>query len=138
MSDPALQLSVVIPTFNRATKLRRALLSLAAQATAPGTFEIIVVDDGSEDETAAVVEQARPELHERTPLRYVPVEHGGPAAARNAGIQQAQSPAILFTDDDCEADHYKVSGGYGFKPNEHFPTSHSRSDSNSITLTQDK
>ncbi|MAG36031.1 MAG: hypothetical protein CL878_07295 [Dehalococcoidia bacterium] len=104
MSSPALQLSVVIPTFNRAAKLRRALRSLAAQATVPGTFEIIVVDDGSRDETAAVVEQARPEVSERALLRYVPVEHNGPAAARNAGVQQAESPAILFTDDDCEAD----------------------------------
>ena len=52
MTSNALRVSVVIPTYNRAAKLRRALRSLAAQSAAPDTYEVVVVDDGSTDTTS--------------------------------------------------------------------------------------
>ena len=108
MTSSALRVSVVIPTYNRAAKLRQALRSLAAQSAAPGTFEVVVVDDGSTDTTSTVVEQLRPELPEPMSVRYIAAPHRGPSATRNAGIEQAVAPVILFMDDDCEADQALV------------------------------
>ena len=109
MTSSALRVSVVIPTYNRAAKLRQALRSLAVQSAAPGTFEVVVVDDGSTDTTSTVVEQLRPELPETMPVRYITASHRGPGAARNTGIEQAAAPVILFMDDDCEADQAFVA-----------------------------
>jgi glycosyltransferase involved in cell wall biosynthesis len=90
MPDPAV--SVVVPTRNRAGYLRVTLESLGAQE--PGTpYEVIVVDDGSSDDSAALAEQlgARVIRHERS---------RGPNAARNAGIAAARAPLIALIDDD--------------------------------------
>ncbi len=87
MTSSALRVSVVIPTYNRAAKLRQALRSLAAQSAAPGTFEVVVVDDGSTDTTSTVIEQLRPELPESMPVRYVAAPH------RTAGRGQPGTPA---------------------------------------------
>ena len=84
--------SVVIPTYNRADLLRAALESVQAQ-TVP-VREIVVVDDGSTDHTAAVV-------HELTaagaPILYVPLPHlNQRGAARNRGAAATTSPLIAF------------------------------------------
>ena len=93
--DLAGGLSVIIPTYNRATLLPRALESVFAQ-TRP-VDEIIVVDDGSTDNTEAVVA-------ERTDgrLRYVRQDNAGPAAARNRGIKLARYDWLAFLDSDDE------------------------------------
>lgn len=109
MTSTALRVSVVIPTYNRAAKLRQALRSLAAQSAAPGTYEVVVVDDGSTDTTSTVVEQLRSELPESMTVHYIAAPHRGPGAARNTGIAQAVAPVILFMDDDCEADQAFVA-----------------------------
>lgn len=109
MTSGALRVSVVIPTYNRAAKLRQALRSLAAQSAALETFEVVVVEDGSTDTTSAVVEQLRPELPESMAVRYIAAPHRGPSATRNTGIEQAAAPVILFMDDDCEADQAFVA-----------------------------
>ena len=109
VTSSALRVSVVIPTYNRAAKLRQALRSLAGQSAASGTYEVIVVDDGSTDATSTVVEQLRPELPEPMAVRYIAAPHRGPSATRNTGIEQAAAPVILFMDDDCEADHALVA-----------------------------
>jgi glycosyltransferase involved in cell wall biosynthesis len=85
------EVSVVIPTFNRCRELVRALRSL------PKSVEIIVVDDGSTDDTR---ERVREFNHPQ--LTYVRKRNGGPASARNLGIERATGPIIAFTDDDCE------------------------------------
>jgi glycosyltransferase involved in cell wall biosynthesis len=73
--------------------------ALAAQRDAP-TFEVIVVDDGSEDDTAAVL--ARRSAAAPFPLRTITLAQPmGPAAARNAGWQATSAPFVAFTDDDC-------------------------------------
>ena len=90
--------SVVICTYNRADILREALASVLRQD--PGgacRYEVVVVDDGSTDDTRAVVEAAKPEA----PVRYVFQEgRGGIAPARNRGVEEAQGDWVIFFDDD--------------------------------------
>jgi glycosyltransferase involved in cell wall biosynthesis len=86
--------SIVVPTRNRAGYLRVSLDSIRAQEL-DAPFEVIVVDDGSTDETPAVAERAGAKLI-RTPGR-------GPNAARNAGLHAAEAALVLFVDDDVDA-----------------------------------
>ena len=92
--------SVVVPTRDRAARLHRLLDRLERQTLPRAAFEIVVVDDGSRDETADVL--AAEAARAAGPLRVVrePVARG-PAAARNAGWRAAAAEVIAFTDDDC-------------------------------------
>jgi len=83
--------AVIIPTYNHARFLAAALRSVAAQTQPPD--EIIVVDDGSRDDPASVVQG----FSEVTLLRR---EHGGLAAARNTGLAAAAAEKVLFLDAD--------------------------------------
>lgn len=100
MPDP--EISVVFATHNRADRLRALLLSLREQTIGPGRFEVVVVDDGSWDETPRVLqaEEAVGVLSVRA-LRHE--RPRGPAAARNTGWRAARAPLVAFTDDDCRA-----------------------------------
>jgi glycosyltransferase involved in cell wall biosynthesis len=90
--------SVVVPTRDRAARLERLLAALRAQTIGTDAFEVIVVDDGSRDETATVLAAA-----DGLNLRVVARETaGGPAAARNEGWRLASADVVAFTDDDCE------------------------------------
>jgi Glycosyl transferase family 2 len=89
-----LNVSVVIPTYNRAAFILRALRSVLAQ-TIDGD-EVIVVDDGSTDNT---VEVLAPFLSR---IRYVRIKNAGGGAARNRGIQEARKPLVTFLDSDDE------------------------------------
>ena len=91
---PQTRVSVVIPTYNRAALLPRAVASALAQLE--DGDEIIVVDDGSTDDTARVARS----LDAR--VRYRPVPHGGAGAARNAGMDCARHALIAFLDSDDE------------------------------------
>jgi glycosyltransferase involved in cell wall biosynthesis len=88
-----LDISVVIPTYNRYELLKRAIASLYEQTTPPQ--EIIVVDDGSTDNTKAIVKDF-PEII------YIYQENRGVSVARNAGIQKAKNEWIAFLDSDDE------------------------------------
>lgn len=88
-----LKVSVIIPTYNRAELLAQALESVSAQTFQD--YEIIVVDDGSEDETRQAIEETG------IAVKYVRIEHSGLAAvARNKGIEIAQGQYIAFLDSD--------------------------------------
>lgn len=87
-----LTVSVIIPTYNRAGFLSDAIQSVLQQ-TRPIT-ELIVVDDGSTDETSALVNGFGGKV------RYVYQENSGPAAARNLGMQLATGDFIAFQDSD--------------------------------------
>jgi glycosyltransferase involved in cell wall biosynthesis len=91
-------LTVVIPTYNRAKVLRKALLGYKAQSDPGQITELIVVDDGSTDDTDSVVRLAGE--GSPFPVRYLRQSNKGPAAARNVGIREARGRLILFTDDD--------------------------------------
>ena len=90
MSNP--EVSVIIPTFNRAHLIREALQSVFAQ-TFRG-YEVIVVDDGSTDNTQEVL---TPYLSR---IRYVRQENQGASLARNRGILLSQAPYVAFLDSD--------------------------------------
>jgi glycosyltransferase involved in cell wall biosynthesis len=85
-------LSVVVPVFNRAQLLPRTLASLLAQ-TRPAD-EILVVDDGSTDGSAAVAESFG------SPVRVIRQANQGPAVARNRGLAEAQGEWVHFFDSD--------------------------------------
>ncbi len=95
------EVSVVVPTRDRAQRLSGLLRSLRGQTIAPARFEVIVVDDGSRDRTPLLLREAagRSDLS----LTSVRLEGRGPAAARNVGWRSARAALIAFTDDDCEA-----------------------------------
>ncbi len=93
------EISVVVATRNRRHLLGRLVSALAAQRGAP-TFELIAVDDASDDGTAAELDRLAGIAP--FPLRHVTlVRRGGPAVARNAGWQLARATRVAFTDDDC-------------------------------------
>jgi glycosyltransferase involved in cell wall biosynthesis len=93
MSNPP-QISVVIPTYNRAKVVGKALESVFAQSLQPA--EIIVVNDGSKDDTREVLASYG------NRITAINQENGGLSAARNAGIQAATTEWIAFLDDDDE------------------------------------
>jgi GT2 family glycosyltransferase len=97
-----LQVSVVIPTAGRAALLERCLHALLAQDLPHPHFEIVVVDDGDDPATPALVQHlaATPGAPALRCLASPGGPRGGPAAARNAGWQAARAALIAFTDDD--------------------------------------
>ncbi len=92
-------IAVVIPVYNRAAYVAQTLASVAAQTRQPD--ELIVVDDGSTDETAKVVARCRRRY--RLPLRWIAQEHAGTTVAMNRGIQATDCTlvAVLDSDDLC-------------------------------------
>lgn len=96
MSEP--DISIIIPTYNRGEVLLRDLLHLNCQRYPFDKFEVIVVDDGSNDDTYNKMKTIEKDLNYK--LYYIKQEKSGPAAARNRGIKQANADILLFTGDD--------------------------------------
>ena len=128
MSPPSL--SAILCTFNRAELLSQTLESIVGQTLDRSNFELIVIDDGSMDDTRKVVES----FEQRLPLRYAYQANAGLASARNHGIYRSRAPLLLFLDDDdlCSPtlfeehlkthdqypdNHFAVLGYVGFDPN---------------------
>jgi glycosyltransferase involved in cell wall biosynthesis/peptidoglycan/xylan/chitin deacetylase (PgdA/CDA1 family) len=93
------ELSVIIPSFNRSARLRSCLEALAVQTQLSQDFEIIVVVDGSTDDTMAMLESFEAPFS----LRAFWQENAGQASARNRGIAEANGRVCLFLDDDIVA-----------------------------------
>jgi glycosyltransferase involved in cell wall biosynthesis len=94
-ADPkavGLKVSVIVPALDASVTLPRTLAALADQASAP-PYEVIVVDDGSSDATAAIASE-----HGATVIRQA---RSGPAPARNAGVAASSGDVLAFTDADC-------------------------------------
>ena len=87
--------SVVIPAYQAADIIGKCVQALNAQTVSRERYEIIVVDDGSTDDTASASRSAGTD-------QVIVCPHRGPAAARNAGVEAARGEIILFTDADCE------------------------------------
>jgi glycosyltransferase involved in cell wall biosynthesis len=92
--------SVIIPTYNRMSFLQKAVDSVLAQTYS--NFEIIIVDDGSEDKTMEKFAGYDPAI------LFLRQENKGPAAARNAGVNAAQYDLIAFLDSDDEFTENKL------------------------------
>lgn len=92
--------SVIIPTYNRKDSLLRTLDSLARQTYPTDRFEVIVVDDGGSDGT----EEALAQRQFPFALRYIRQQNQGDARARNRGAQEAQGEILQFLDDDIILD----------------------------------
>ncbi len=90
--------SVIVPAYHAVKVLPHCLAALQHQSIDRADYEIIVVDDGSQDDTPTVAEQALGGFHGRV----IRAAHGGPAQARNIGTNAAAGAIILFTDADCE------------------------------------
>ena len=89
--------SIIIPTYNRATFLIKAIRSVLEQTFRD--FELIIVDDGSTDETLSLIKNCTDKR-----LVYLPQPHQGVSASRNAGVRASRGSWIAFLDsDDCFA-----------------------------------
>ena len=96
---PGKLFSVVIPAYNYAHTLPRAVRSVLPQLEAVAA-ELLVIDDGSTDDTAAVLESLLAEAG--TSMRVIYKKNGGPASVRNLGIAQTHGRYLLFLDADDE------------------------------------
>jgi glycosyltransferase involved in cell wall biosynthesis len=94
-----LQISVIIPNFNRAGALEGTLTALAEQTISPEAYEVVVVDDGSTDESVEVIA----EMEVPYSLKLVRQSNRGAGAARNRGARFAQSDLLVFLDADMIA-----------------------------------
>jgi glycosyltransferase involved in cell wall biosynthesis len=91
-----MKLSVVIPTYNRCAILEKTLTGLCNQAEPEHLHEVIIVSDGSTDNTSAVVEGFRARL----PIKFLPLTKSTVSITRNTGLDRAKSPVVVFLDDD--------------------------------------
>jgi glycosyltransferase involved in cell wall biosynthesis len=87
--------SVVVPTYNRAHLIGRTIESVLQQSYR--TVELVIVDDGSKDDTAGFIER---EYGKEPRVRYVRKDNGGPASARNVGFSHARGDYVALLDSD--------------------------------------
>ena len=126
MSQPCLDITVVIPTYNGAERIPQVLDRLLLQeGTAELTWEVIVCDNNSCDRTADVVTGYQQRWPQAIPLRYCFVAEQGAAFARQKGVIQAHGQIVAFLDDDnipaCDwlshvyrfANDYPQAGAFG-------------------------
>src|SRR6266568_510689 len=93
--------AVVVPTRNRPDGLRRLVGGLEGQTLPRALWELVIVDDSSDEPTALAIK----EITATSPLRIraLRTDHcaGGPAPVRNLGWRATDAPFLAFTDDDC-------------------------------------
>jgi glycosyltransferase involved in cell wall biosynthesis len=94
--------SIIIPSYNRADEITDLIRSLQEQTFVHNRFEVLIVDDGSTDETEHVVQDFAARVGFR--LRFFKRNHEGPGPARNYGMSAAEGEYFLFIDSDCLAD----------------------------------
>jgi glycosyltransferase involved in cell wall biosynthesis len=99
MPNPAL--AVIVTTFERPEHLRRSLASIAAHDRVIADFELIVCDDGSQDDTAGLVADFAEDVD--FPVSFTTHPHSGfqPGRCRNDGVRSSVAPYLVFSDGDC-------------------------------------
>ncbi len=108
-------ISVILPTCNRADTLIRTLSSIEQQNLPGVDFEVIVVDDGSNGNTAKRVEDFQ--KNAKINVRYYYQDNGGPASARNSGVEKAKGDIVLFCGDDSILDKDMIRQHYTYHQN---------------------
>ncbi|MFI3305872.1 MAG: glycosyltransferase [Rikenellaceae bacterium] len=108
-----LELSLIIATYNRGEQLLRSLRSVVLQDADPATWELIVVNNNSDDDTVERVERFVAE-HSSYNIRLLLEPQQGLSYARNCGIEAATAPIIAIIDDDEEVVTTFVSGYVDF------------------------
>lgn len=98
MTSPRLEISVIVPTRDRAPMLRRCLEGMARQDLDRGKFEVLVVDNGSRDETAQVVDELR--SHAGLAFQLLHEPRPGLHRGRHCGMNAARTERLVFVDDD--------------------------------------
>ena len=111
--------SIILPTYNRADLLRRAVASVQAQSF--GDWELWIMDDGSTDDTRNYVQGLTDQR-----IRYILLPHGERSNARNAGIRQAVGRYICFLDDDDEYKSGFLQAFYDYYRRHDFPETMTR------------
>jgi glycosyltransferase involved in cell wall biosynthesis len=94
--ESPVRISVVVPVRNAPDDLARCLGALSRQSVEPAGYEVLVLDDGSDDTT--------PEVARRLGARVIQQPRCGAASARNRGVREARGDFVLFLDADCEAE----------------------------------
>ena len=110
MNDP--KISILLPTYNSARFLAEAVDSVLAQTFQD--FELIVIDDGSEDETDLIMEKYLRRSQARPEILYLRVPHGGVSAARNVGLRIARGEYICFLDADDQYEATKLQKEFDY------------------------
>lgn len=102
MSSYLYLFSVIIPTYNRCEELGELLDSLGKQNIDLNDFEVIIVDDGSNDNTEDTINKFK--QNTKLNITLFRQNHKGPGEARNLGMQNAKGKYFVFIDSDCIAD----------------------------------
>jgi len=102
MPDIKPYISIVIPTFNRSTKLSRCLNSLFNQTYPKDRYEIIIINDGSTDDTENILKEFKKKA--TCSFSWFSQKNQGIASATNAGVLKSKGEIICFTGDDCIAE----------------------------------
>lgn len=108
-------ISIVIPLYNKEASIAQSLKSVLSQEY--DDFEVVIVDDGSTDESVGVVEAINDSR-----IRLIKQENGGPSKARNTGVKNAKGEWILFLDADDELEPGALEY-FAKNINKHFDTS---------------
>ena len=95
-----LLISVVIPLYNKEKTIKKTLNSILLQSYS--NYEIVIVDDGSTDDSYSIVSNYVESNIEKQRIRLLHQENGGPSKARNTGAKHAQGEWIVFLDADDE------------------------------------
>jgi len=89
--------SIIIPAYNSGSTISSCLASALNQSVSKKDYEVILVDDGSIDNTTGIAEDYS--------VKIIKQSNQGPAAARNTGAHEAKGDVLVFTDSDCEIDN---------------------------------
>lgn len=98
LPEATLRVSVIIPTYNEALHVGECLESLLNQSIPADEYELILVDDGSKDNTVQLLQGYVEKYPSR--IKFFQQQHGGPALARNFGAKQARGKVLAFLDAD--------------------------------------